>query len=101
MSSTNRQRSSQTGSAQSPARTSRGLKCTRPIDLVSFPDPQVLFYSSLHLTRAVLSRLSEDDGQLIKELWRAVAWFREVDHFSISAEICRLLFRDGVPGPRH
>lgn len=33
------------------------------------------------------------------ELWKAVSWFRDADHFSISAEICRLLFPDGAPGP--
>lgn len=62
-------------------------------------EPQVQLYSSLHLTRAVLSWLLEEDGQLMKELWKAVAWFTDVDRFSISAEICRLLFPEGAPGP--
>lgn len=60
--------------------------------------PQVQLYSSLHLTRAVLSWLLEDDGQLGKELWKAVAWYRDADNFTIPAEICRLLFPDGAPG---
>lgn len=61
--------------------------------------PQVQLYSSLHLTRAVLSWLSDDGGQLMTELWKAVSWFRDADHFSFSAEICRLLFPDGARGP--
>lgn len=59
--------------------------------------PQVQLYSSLHLTRAVLSWLLDDGGQLMTELWKAAAWFRDADHFSTSAEICRLLFPDGAP----
>uniref|UniRef100_A0A8C4H1X3 Gem (nuclear organelle) associated protein 5 n=1 Tax=Dicentrarchus labrax TaxID=13489 RepID=A0A8C4H1X3_DICLA len=53
-------------------------------------------YSSLHLTRAVLSWLLDDDGQLIKELWQAVAWFRDAGHLDVSAELCHLLFPDGT-----
>uniref|UniRef100_A0A671U2Z4 Gem nuclear organelle associated protein 5 n=1 Tax=Sparus aurata TaxID=8175 RepID=A0A671U2Z4_SPAAU len=53
-------------------------------------------YSSLHLTRAVLSWLLDDEGQLMKELWKAVAWFRDAGHLSVSAELCRLLFPDGT-----
>lgn len=60
--------------------------------------PQAQLYSALHLTRAVLSWLMEDDRQLAEELWKALAWFRDGD-FGISAEICRLLFPDGAPGP--
>uniref|UniRef100_I3KHW2 Gem nuclear organelle associated protein 5 n=1 Tax=Oreochromis niloticus TaxID=8128 RepID=I3KHW2_ORENI len=56
----------------------------------------VLLYSSLHLTRAVLSWLLADDDQLVKELWHAVAWPREAGHFCVSAELCRLLFPDGT-----
>lgn len=56
---------------------------------------QVLLYSSVHLTRAVLSWLLGDDGELIKELWQAVAWPRDSGHFCVSAELCRLLFCDG------
>uniref|UniRef100_A0A7N8YHC7 Gem (nuclear organelle) associated protein 5 n=1 Tax=Mastacembelus armatus TaxID=205130 RepID=A0A7N8YHC7_9TELE len=59
-------------------------------------NPQVLLHSSLHLTRSVLSWLLEDDGQLIKELWQAVAWLRDPGHFCVSAELCRLLFPDGT-----
>lgn len=58
--------------------------------------PQVQLYSSLHLTRAVLSWLLDDDGQLIKELWKAVAWLRDAEHLCLSAELCRLLFPDGA-----
>uniref|UniRef100_A0A8C9WXC8 Gem nuclear organelle associated protein 5 n=1 Tax=Sander lucioperca TaxID=283035 RepID=A0A8C9WXC8_SANLU len=58
--------------------------------------PQVHLYSSLHLTRAVLSWLLDDDGQLIKELWQAAAWVRDAGHFCVSAELCRLLFPDGT-----
>ncbi len=58
--------------------------------------PQVLLYSSLHLTRAVLSWLLDDDGQVIKELWKSVAWFRDTGHVCISTELCRLLFPDGA-----
>uniref|UniRef100_A0A8C3G1C8 Gem nuclear organelle associated protein 5 n=1 Tax=Cyclopterus lumpus TaxID=8103 RepID=A0A8C3G1C8_CYCLU len=47
----------------------------------------VQLYSSLHLTRAVLSWLLGDDGQLIKELWQAVAWLRDAGHFRVSAEL--------------
>lgn len=57
---------------------------------------QVQLYSSLHLTRAVLSWLLDDEGQLMKELWKAVAWFRDAGHLSVSAELCRLLFPDGT-----
>ncbi|XP_044225520.1 gem-associated protein 5 [Thunnus albacares] len=66
-----------------------------PTPTANVPLRQVLLYSSLHLTRSVLSWLSDDDGQLIKELWLAVAWFRDAGHFSVSAELCRLLFPDG------
>uniref|UniRef100_A0A8C3G1B7 Gem nuclear organelle associated protein 5 n=1 Tax=Cyclopterus lumpus TaxID=8103 RepID=A0A8C3G1B7_CYCLU len=48
----------------------------------------VQLYSSLHLTRAVLSWLLGDDGQLIKELWQAVAWLRDAGHFRVSADVC-------------
>lgn len=58
--------------------------------------PQVQLYSSLHLTGAVLSQLTGDDGQQIKELWKAVAWLREAQHFCLSAQLCRLLFPDGT-----
>lgn len=66
-----------------------------PTPTANIPLRQVQLYSSLHLTRAVLSWLSDDDGQLIKELWQAVAWFRDAGHFCVSAELCRLLFPDG------
>ncbi|XP_040005893.1 gem-associated protein 5 [Xiphias gladius] len=66
-----------------------------PAPTASVPLRQVLLYSSLHLTRSVLSCLSDDDGQPIKELWQAVAWPRDAGHFCVSAELCRLLFPDG------
>ncbi|XP_071370684.1 gem-associated protein 5-like [Centroberyx affinis] len=59
------------------------------------PLKQVLVHSSLHLTQAVLNWLVEDDGELIKELWQAVARLRDAGHFSASAALCRLLFPDG------
>eukprot|EP00064_Thunnus_orientalis_P005982 superscaffoldBa00000603_g5996 len=66
-----------------------------PTPTANVPLRQVLLYSSLHLTRSVLSWLSDDDGQLIKELWQAVTWLRDAGHFSVSAELCRLLFPEG------
>uniref|UniRef100_UPI0037E7425A gem-associated protein 5 n=1 Tax=Semicossyphus pulcher TaxID=241346 RepID=UPI0037E7425A len=63
-----------------------------PKPTASVPLRQVQLYSSLHVTRAVLSWLLDDDGQLIKELWQAVAWFRDAAH---SAQLCKLLFPDG------
>uniref|UniRef100_A0A7N8WQZ1 Gem (nuclear organelle) associated protein 5 n=1 Tax=Mastacembelus armatus TaxID=205130 RepID=A0A7N8WQZ1_9TELE len=67
-----------------------------PAPSSNIPLTQVLLHSSLHLTRSVLSWLLEDDGQLIKELWQAVAWLRDPGHFCVSAELCRLLFPDGT-----
>lgn len=32
----------------------------------------------------------------MKELWKAVAWFRDAGHLSVSAVLCRLLFPDGT-----
>lgn len=58
--------------------------------------PQALLYSSLHVTRSVLSWLLDDHGQLIKELWQAVAWLSDAGHSCVSAELCRLLFPDGA-----
>ncbi|XP_041807996.1 gem-associated protein 5 isoform X2 [Chelmon rostratus] len=66
-----------------------------PPPTANVPFRQVQLYSSLHLTRAVLSWLLDDDGQLIKELWKAVAWLRDAGHLCVSAELCRLLFPDG------
>ncbi|KAM7374027.1 hypothetical protein PAMP_006704 [Pampus punctatissimus] len=66
-----------------------------PAVTANVPIRQVLLYSSLHLTRSVLNWLLDDDGQLIKELWQTVAWFRDAGHFCVSAELCRLLFPDG------
>ncbi|XP_041657309.1 gem-associated protein 5 [Cheilinus undulatus] len=66
-----------------------------PTLTVNIPLRQIQLYSSLHLTRAMLSWLLDDDGQLIKELWLAVAWFRDTLPFWVSAELCRLLFPGG------
>ncbi|XP_030601912.1 gem-associated protein 5 [Archocentrus centrarchus] len=66
-----------------------------PAPTANIPLRQVLLYSSLHLTRAVLSWLLEDDDQLVKELWQVVAWPREAGHFCVSTDLCRLLFPDG------
>ncbi|KAK2828028.1 hypothetical protein Q5P01_019062 [Channa striata] len=66
-----------------------------PTPTANVPLSQVLLYSSLHLTRSVLSWLSGDDGRLMKELWQAVAWLCNAGHFIVSAELCRLLFPDG------
>lgn len=57
---------------------------------------QAQLYSSLHVTRAVLSWLVGDGPQLVQECWRAVAWFSDVHHLCVSAQMCRLLFPDGA-----
>uniref|UniRef100_A0A3B4XQ96 Gem nuclear organelle associated protein 5 n=1 Tax=Seriola lalandi dorsalis TaxID=1841481 RepID=A0A3B4XQ96_SERLL len=67
-----------------------------PAPTTNVPLRQVLLYSSLHLTRSVLSWLMDDDGQLMKELWQAAAWLRDAGHLCVSAELCRLLFPDGT-----
>ncbi|KAM8900481.1 gem-associated protein 5 isoform 2-T2 [Spinachia spinachia] len=65
-----------------------------PTPTANAPLAQVQLHSSLHLTRAELSWLLDADVALVKELWQAVAWFREAGHFGVSAELCRLLFPD-------
>uniref|UniRef100_A0A3B5MNQ1 Gem (nuclear organelle) associated protein 5 n=1 Tax=Xiphophorus couchianus TaxID=32473 RepID=A0A3B5MNQ1_9TELE len=55
----------------------------------------VLLYSSVHLTRSLLSWLLSDDGQLMTELWQAAAWIGDAGHFEVSAAFCRLLFPEG------
>lgn len=60
------------------------------------PHPQVQLYSSLHLTRSILSWLSGDGGQMMKELWKAAAWLRDGKHFCLSAQLSRLMFPDGA-----
>lgn len=67
-----------------------------PTPSPSVPLTQVQLYSSLHLTRALLSWLLEDEEQLMKELWRAVAWLRDAGHVEVSLEMCKLLFPDGA-----
>ncbi|XP_078121651.1 gem-associated protein 5 [Sander vitreus] len=88
---------SQTSAGQrSAAALRQELKSVEsPTPSANIPLRQVQLYSSLHLTRAVLSWLLDDDGQLIKELWQAAAWLRDAGHFCVSAEVCRLLFPDG------
>lgn len=58
--------------------------------------PQVLLYSSLHVSRSVLSWMQDDHAGLMKELWQAVAWPRDAGHTCVSAELCRLLFPEGA-----
>ncbi|XP_037322661.2 gem-associated protein 5 isoform X2 [Pungitius pungitius] len=65
-----------------------------PAPTANVPLGQVQLHASLHLTCAALSSLLGADGPLVKELWRAAAWFREAGHFGVSAELCRLLFPD-------
>nr|XP_057943708.1 gem-associated protein 5 isoform X2 [Doryrhamphus excisus] len=64
----------------------------------SLPLSQVLLLSSLHVARCVLCRSLDDADQLMKELWEAVACFREATDFSVSAEICRILIPGGDVG---
>ncbi|KAM4620896.1 gem-associated protein 5 [Polymixia lowei] len=59
------------------------------------PLKQVLLYLSVHVTQAVLNWLIQDDGEMIKECWQALAWPQEAGQLSLSAELCRLLFPDG------
>ncbi|KAM3601720.1 uncharacterized protein V6R79_017715 [Siganus canaliculatus] len=66
-----------------------------PSPTASVPLRQVQLYASLHLSRAVLSRWLDDDDQRVTELWKAAAWFREAEHFSVCAALCRRLFPDG------
>lgn len=56
---------------------------------------QVLLSVSLHLTRAFLSFLSGDEEQTMMELWRAVSWVKDTNHFSVFSQLCHLLFPDG------
>ncbi|XP_035034293.2 gem-associated protein 5 isoform X1 [Hippoglossus stenolepis] len=65
-----------------------------PTPSTSVPIRQVLQYSAIHLTHSVLSWLLDDDEQLIKGLWQAVAWLRDAGHFCVSAELLRRLFPD-------
>uniref|UniRef100_A0A1A7Y5I9 Gem (Nuclear organelle) associated protein 5 n=1 Tax=Iconisemion striatum TaxID=60296 RepID=A0A1A7Y5I9_9TELE len=66
-----------------------------PTPSTSIPLRQVLLYCSVHLTRALLSWLVDDDQLLVEELWRAASWLRDEGHFCVSAEFCRLLFPNG------
>ncbi|KAK2882258.1 gem-associated protein 5 [Channa argus] len=69
-----------------------------PTPTANIPLSQVLLYSSLHLTRSLLSWLSGDNGQLMTELCQVVVWLCDARHFIVSAELCRLLFPDGDVG---
>lgn len=83
--------------SKSPAQSQQTIAC--PFGHVQWRFsvcPQVLLYSSVHLTRALLSCFLDQDEQLISELWQAVAWLRDTGHFCVSAEFCRLLFPDGT-----
>ncbi|KAM3869078.1 gem-associated protein 5 [Diretmus argenteus] len=81
------------GVAQALLQDLKALESPQPT--ANIPLKQVLTYSSLHLTRAVLSWLGEDDGELMKEFWQAVAWPRDAGLLSVSAALCRLLFPNG------
>ncbi|XP_029956587.1 gem-associated protein 5 isoform X2 [Salarias fasciatus] len=61
----------------------------------SVPLPQVLLYSSLHVTLGVLGWLQGGGARLLRELWAALSWTREAGLFSVSAELCRMLFPHG------
>ncbi|XP_015254322.1 PREDICTED: gem-associated protein 5 [Cyprinodon variegatus] len=64
----------------------------------SIPLRQALLYSSVHLTRSLLSWLQNDDKLLIAELWQSLAWVREAGNFGVTAMFCRLLFPEGDVG---
>ncbi|XP_068187282.1 gem-associated protein 5 [Antennarius striatus] len=66
-----------------------------PPPSASVPLKQVQLYSALHLSRALLVWLGDDDGLLMAELWGAAAWFQLPQHFSAGAQLCRLLFPEG------
>ncbi|XP_040929797.1 gem-associated protein 5 isoform X2 [Betta splendens] len=66
-----------------------------PAPTANVPLSQVLLYSSLHVSRSVLNWLQEVRGEMMKELWQAVAWLRDAGHSCVSAQLCRLLFPDG------
>ncbi|XP_016533741.1 gem-associated protein 5 isoform X2 [Poecilia formosa] len=66
-----------------------------PARSASIPLRQVLLYSSVHLTRSLLSWLLSDDRRLLTELWQAAAWIGDSGHFEVSATFCRLLFPEG------
>ncbi|XP_008274681.1 gem-associated protein 5 [Stegastes partitus] len=66
-----------------------------PTPSANIPLRQILLCSSLHLARAVLSWLLDDDEQLMKELWQTLVWLKDAERFSVSARLCRLLFPDG------
>uniref|UniRef100_A0A3Q1G790 Gem (nuclear organelle) associated protein 5 n=1 Tax=Acanthochromis polyacanthus TaxID=80966 RepID=A0A3Q1G790_9TELE len=71
-----------------------------PAPSANVPLRQILLYSSLHLTRAVLSWLLDDDDQLMKDLWQTLVWLKDGGHLDVLAELCRLLFPDGDVGSK-
>uniref|UniRef100_A0AAQ5ZUV4 Anaphase-promoting complex subunit 4 WD40 domain-containing protein n=1 Tax=Amphiprion ocellaris TaxID=80972 RepID=A0AAQ5ZUV4_AMPOC len=73
------------------------LKCVEsPAPTANVPLGQILLYSSLHLTRAVLSWLLDDDDQLMKDLWQTLVWLKDGGHLDVLAELCRMLFPNGT-----
>ncbi|XP_023145960.2 gem-associated protein 5 isoform X2 [Amphiprion ocellaris] len=77
------------------------LKCVEsPAPTANVPLGQILLYSSLHLTRAVLSWLLDDDDQLMKDLWQTLVWLKDGGHLDVLAELCRMLFPNGDVGSK-
>lgn len=87
-----------TGSRSAEALLQELKSAEAPPPTASVPLRQVLLYVSLHLTAATLSGMSGDGGREMKELWKAAAWLRDGEHFSLSAQLCSLMFPDGVVG---
>ncbi|KAM8835184.1 gem-associated protein 5 [Synchiropus picturatus] len=56
------------------------------------PLRQVILQVSLHLSRSILTRLLDDPGQSVKDLWRAVSWLMDAGHWGHCARLCIILF---------
>uniref|UniRef100_A0AAV2J952 Gem (nuclear organelle) associated protein 5 n=1 Tax=Knipowitschia caucasica TaxID=637954 RepID=A0AAV2J952_KNICA len=89
-------------------RTSQGPQCVKslqqqlqsveiPQSMANVPLKQVVVSSCLHLTRAFLCLMSDEDEQTMKELWWAVCLVKDA-HFSAFSRLCHLLFPDGDVG---
>ncbi|XP_033834692.1 gem-associated protein 5 [Periophthalmus magnuspinnatus] len=66
-----------------------------PQPTANVPLKQVMLLSSLHLTRAFLCFLCEEEEQTMKELWWAVSSVKDTGHFLVFLQLCHLLFPDG------
>lgn len=66
-----------------------------PQPTANFQLKQVLLSTSLHLTCAILSFLSDEEEQTMTELLRAVSWVKDTGHFSTFSQLCHLLFPEG------